>query len=72
MLESWESWLRVRTAEVIVLHLSISLVGALKVVSIRRGLLQGCVWDVHLFTGIYVWLEKVRHEEDLQDKAGEF
>ncbi len=61
--------MRVRSdrAEVVTLHLLLSLVGTLKVVSICRGLLQGCVWDVRLFMGIYAWLEKVRHEEDLQD-----
>lgn len=36
-------------------------------VSVCRGLLQGRVWDVHLLTGIDVWLEKVGHVEDLQD-----
>ncbi len=59
--------MRLDRAEVIVLYRSISLVGTLKVVSVSWRLLQGCVWDVRLFMGIYIWLEKVRHEEDLQD-----
>lgn len=56
--------MRLDRAEVIVLYLSISLVGTLKVVSVRWGLLQGCVWDVSLFVGIYAWLEEVRYKED--------
>lgn len=61
--------MRLDRAEVTGLHLSISLVGTLKVVSVCRGLLQGCVRDVHLFMGLDAWLEKVGHEEDLQDKG---
>lgn len=41
------------------LHCSLSLVRAFKVVSICRRLLQSRVWDVCLFTGLHLWLEKV-------------
>lgn len=66
--------MRLHRAEVLVVlvHLSISLVGTLKVVSICWGLLQGCVRDVRLFMGLYLWLEEVRHKEDLQDIEREF
>lgn len=50
-----------------IVHFSISLVRTLEVVSIRRGLLQACVRDVCLFTGVDAWLEKVGHAEDLED-----
>lgn len=36
-------------------------------VPVGRGLLQGGVRDLHLFAGICRRLEKVGHEEDLQD-----
>lgn len=58
--------MRLDRAEFIV-HLSISLVRTLEVVSIRRGLLQACVRDICFFTGGDAWLEKVGHAEDLQD-----
>lgn len=50
-----------------IVHFSISLVRTLEVVSIRRGLLQACVRDVCFFTGVDAWLEKVGHEDDLED-----
>lgn len=37
-------------------------------VSVGGSLLQAGVWDVHLFAEVYAWLEKVRHEENLQDE----
>lgn len=36
-------------------------------VSVRRGLLQGGVRDVCLLVGVHGRLEKVGHEEDLQE-----
>lgn len=36
-------------------------------VSVRRGLLQGGVRDVRLLVGVHGRLEKVGHEEDLQE-----
>lgn len=36
-------------------------------VSVRRGLLQGGVRDVHLLAGVRGRLEKVGHEEDLRE-----
>lgn len=43
----------------------------LEVVPVGRGLLQGGVRDLHLFAGICGRLEKVGHEEDLQDTEEE-
>lgn len=37
-------------------------------VSVGGSLLQAGVWDVHLLAGVYTRLEKVRHEENLQDE----
>lgn len=37
-------------------------------VSVGGSLLQAGVWDVHLFAEVCARLEKVRHEENLQDE----